>query len=51
MKTPQELQEKAKELWNSDLVPEEQNQANQRRWIEAVLKLGEKWLLAQPVRN
>lgn len=51
MKTSQELEEKAKQLWNSEYVSEQQNQANQQRWVEAVLKLGEKWLLAQPVRN
>jgi hypothetical protein len=51
MKTPEQLNERAKELWNSEHASEELNQANQRRWIEAVLKLGEKWLLAQPVRN
>jgi hypothetical protein len=51
VRTPEQLEVKAKELWNSEYVSEEQNRANQQRWVEAVLKLGEKWLLAQPVRN
>jgi hypothetical protein len=50
MRTAKELEVKAKELWNSDLVPDEQNRSNQQRWIEAVLTLGEKWLLAKPVQ-
>jgi hypothetical protein len=51
MKPTHELQAKAAKLWNSDLVSEELNQANARKWVEAVLKLGEKWLLATPVQT
>lgn len=51
MKQLHELQERARENWTSDLVPDHVNEANQRKWIEAVLKLGEKWILAQPVQR
>lgn len=51
MKTFQELRQKARKNWNSDLVPAHINQANQRRWVRAVLMLGEKWLLAKPVQT
>lgn len=51
MKTKEELDKIAHELWNSDLVSYELNQANRQKWVEAVLKLGEKWILAQPVQR
>ena len=51
MKTLQQLRNRARENWNSDLVPAAVNQANQRKWVRAVLMLGEKWILAQPVQR
>lgn len=51
MKTIEDLKEKAKKNWTSDLVPEALNEINRQKWIEAVLKLGEKWILARPVQR
>ena len=51
MKNLQELRAKARENWNSEYVPAHINQANQRKWVRAVLMLGEKWILAQPVQR
>jgi hypothetical protein len=49
MKTLLDLRRRARENWHSDLVDDAINQANQRKWVRAVLMLGEKWLLAKPV--
>lgn len=38
-------------MFNSELVPEHINRANQRKWVRAVLMLGEKWLLAKKVER
>ena len=45
----QELRRKARKLYNNNQVPQEVNQYNQRKWGRAVLKLGEKWLVAKQV--
>lgn len=37
--------------WTSPMVPRAINRANQRKWIEAVQRLGDKWLLAQPLER
>jgi hypothetical protein len=36
-------------LWNSPHVPQSTNRANQRKWIQSVRRLGDKWLLAQHI--
>jgi hypothetical protein len=41
----------ALKLWNVPHVPREVNRSNARKWIMAVERLGDKWLLAQPVRR
>ena len=41
----------ARELWNSPLVPTSVNRHNRRAWVRSVLRLGDKWLLAVPVRR
>lgn len=33
-------------LWNSPHVPQSINRANQRKWIQSVRRLGDRWLLA-----
>lgn len=33
------------------MVPRHINRANQRKWLQAVQQLGDKWLLAQPVER
>lgn len=45
----EQLRRKARQLYNNSLVPQEVNQYNQRKWVRAVLKLGDKWLLAKQV--
>lgn len=36
-------------LWGVDYVAPEINRANQLKWARSVARLGDKWLLAQPV--
>lgn len=36
----------SRRLWNAAHVPPEVNRRNQRKWAEAVARLGSKWLLA-----
>ena len=45
----QELRRKARKLYNNNQVPQEVNQYNQRKWVRAVLKLGDKWLVAKNI--
>lgn len=37
----------SRRLWNVPDVPQEVNRANQRKWAEAVIRLGDRWLLAK----
>ena len=37
---------RAVELWTSPFATREQNRYNQRQWLRSVLRLGDKWLLA-----
>lgn len=41
----------ARELWNSPLVPPQINRHNRKAWVRSVLRLGNKWLLAQKVER
>jgi len=45
----EQLRRKARQLYNNSLVPQEVNQYNQRKWVRAVLKLGDKWLIAKQI--
>lgn len=47
----EQLRRKARQLYNNKLVPEDVNQYNQRKWVRAVLKLGDKYLLAKKVER
>jgi len=38
-----------RKLWSSEEVPQHLNRVNQLKWAQAVYRLGDKWLLAQPV--
>lgn len=40
---------KANLLWSSPTVPRELNELNKRKWIKAVQRLGDRWLLAKNV--
>lgn len=44
-----ELLRHAVRLWNIPYVPRETNKANARKWIKAVERLGDRWLLARKV--
>lgn len=35
---------RARQLFNSELVPREVNRANQRKWVRAVRSLGRQWV-------
>lgn len=39
----------SRRLWNANHVPTELNRRNQRKWAEAVARLGDRWLLAHYV--
>jgi hypothetical protein len=47
--TTEQLRKKARCLYNNDMVPEHINRHNQRKWVRAVLRLGENWLTAKPI--
>ena len=47
----QKLRRKARELYNNSMVSDSVNQYNQRKWVRAMLKLGENWLLAKQVQR
>lgn len=38
-----------RKLWSSPDVPRELNRINARKWVKAVRRLGDRWLLAQYV--
>jgi hypothetical protein len=46
-----QLMKHALKLWNVPHVPREVNRSNARKWIRAVERLGDRWLLAQPIRR
>jgi hypothetical protein len=45
----EELRRKARQIYNNDMVPEHTNRHNQRKWVRAVLRLGDHWLTAKPI--
>ena len=46
-----QLAKHALRLWNVRHVDKQTNRANARKWIKAVERLGDKWLLATPIRR
>lgn len=40
-----------RQLWNVPFVPQSINRANQRKWIQSVRRLGDKWLLAKHIER
>lgn len=46
---PRALVRRSRELFNVDYMPPEVNKANQRRWVRAVIDLGDRWKLRNPV--
>jgi len=38
---------KVRELYNVDYISNEENRANQRKWVKSIRMLGDKWLLKQ----
>ena len=51
MMTTEQLRRKARVIYNNDMVPEHTNQHNQRKWVRAVLRLGDRWLTAKPIER
>ena len=51
MLTPEQLRRKARQIYNNELAPEHTNRHNQRKWVRAVLRLGDHWLTAKPLRR
>jgi hypothetical protein len=49
--TKMQLARHALRLWNVPHVPREVNRSNARKWLRSVELLGEKWLLAKPIRR
>jgi hypothetical protein len=49
--TTKQLVRHARELWSNPLAPTSVNRHNRRAWVRSVLRLGDKWLLAQPIRR
>lgn len=49
--TKMQLARHALRLWNVPHVPRELNRSNARKWIASVERLGDRWLLAQPIRR
>jgi hypothetical protein len=45
----EELRRKARVIYNNDMVPEHINRHNQRKWVRAVIRLGDHWLIAKPL--
>jgi hypothetical protein len=40
---------KARQLFSVDYIPPEINRANQRKWIQSIRQLGDKWLYAENI--
>jgi len=51
MLTTEQLRRKARQIYNNDMAPEHTNRHNQRKWVRAVLRLGDHWLTAKPLRR
>lgn len=46
-----ELRQKARHLFNNDMVPEHTNKHNQRQWVRSVMRLGDKWLVRKQIER
>lgn len=46
-----QLKRHAVKLWANPMVPRHIVRHNRRAWLASVLRLGDKWLLAQPVER
>lgn len=49
MKT--EMLRRARKNWSVADVPMQTNRSNMRKWVKAIRVLGDKWILASPVRR
>jgi hypothetical protein len=47
--TNTQLARQAIRLWSNPMAPKSTNRHNQRQWLASVIRLGDKWLLANPV--
>lgn len=51
MTCPIPLMRRAVRLFNSEYATRELNRANRIAWLRAVHKLGDRWLLAEPINK
>ena len=42
---------RVRQMFNNPYIPQEHNRAYQRKWVQQVRHLGDKWLLAKPVKR
>lgn len=49
--TRMQLTRQALKLWNNPIAPRELNRYNQRAWIAAVERLGDKWIVLKKVQR
>jgi hypothetical protein len=49
--TKTQLMRHAVRLWSVKHVPREINRSNARKWLAAVERLGDRWLLHTPIRR
>ncbi len=49
--TKMQLAKHALRLWNVRHVDKQTNRSNARKWLRSVELLGDRWLLAQPIRR
>jgi hypothetical protein len=49
MMTTEQLRRKARVIYNNDMVSDRINQHNQRKWVRAILRLGDRWVHAKPM--
>lgn len=42
---------RVRQLFNNPHIPTEHNRSYQRQWVRQVRQLGDKWLLANPIKR
>ena len=46
-----QLARRAIKLYSNNMAPKHINRANQRAWLRSVQMLGDRWLLAKPMKR
>ena len=42
---------RVRKMFSSDMVPTSINRRNQREWVRAIRRLGDRWLLVNPIQK